>query len=313
MGVCVCSQVIVSAVLAAAAAQFLPYSGFGYSGVPYAAGYSLAAPHYSTYNAAPFYNYAPTQYAGYSAAPYTYAPYTTYAAAVPASVSSQYHAQDELGSYSYGYADGLSTKHETKNAYGGTAGQYSYVDANGELQTVTYTADVNGFQVKATNLPVAPVADLAAPVHALAGPEPVDDTAEVKAAKAEFKRLYDEAAAAAAAAPDARKKRSLVAPLPVQDTPEVTAAKAEHARLYAAAAAAADAAPDTDGPAYVAPTVYSGYAPNFYSGYAPNFYSGFAPSLYAGVPAVPAYRAASGFSYGYSSAHLPFSYGRYLY
>ena len=306
----VCLQVIVSAVLAAAAAQFLPYSGYGYSGVPYAAGYSLAAPHYSTYNAAPFYNYAPTQYAGYSAAPYTYAPYTTYAAAVPASVSSQYHAQDELGSYSYGYADGLSTKHETKNAYGATAGQYSYVDANGQLQTVSYTADdVNGFQVQATNLPVAPVADLAAPVHALAGPAPVDDTAEVKAAKAEHQRLYDEAAAAAAAAPDARKKRSLVAPLPVQDAPEVVAAKAEHARLYAAAAAASAAAPDTDGSAYVQPAVYSGYTPEVYSGYAPQGYSGYAPTTYAGVPA---YNPASGFSYGYDSSHVNY-YGSAVY
>ena len=290
----------VSAVLAAAAAQYLPYAGYGYSGFPYAAGYSLAAPHYTTYNAAPF-NYAPAHYSTYNAAPFTYnayAPYTAYAA--PAAVSSQYHAQNELGGYNYGYADGLSTKSETKNALGATVGQYSYLDANGKVQTVSYVADAAGFRVKATNLPVAPEADLAAPVHSLVGPAPVDDTAEVKAAKAEFKRLYDEAAAAAEAAPDARKKRSLVAPLPVSDTPEVVAAKAEHARLYAAAAAAADAAPDTDGPAYT-PAVYSGYAPAVYSGYAPAFYSG-----------LPAYRAASGFSYGYSSAHLPF-YGRYFY
>ena len=297
----------VSAVLAAAAAQYLPYAGYGYSGFPYAAGYSLAAPHYTTYNAAPF-TYANAPYTTYNAAPVSYAPYTTYAAAVPAAVSSQYHAQDEIGSYSYGYADGLSTKHESKNAYGGTVGSYSYVDANGQTQTVSYVADAAGFRVKATNLPVAPEANLEAPTHSLVGPAPVDDTAEVKAAKAEFKRLYDEAAAAAEAAPDARKKRSAVAPLPVSDTPEVAAAKAEHARLYAAAAAAADAAPDTDGPTYVdyaTPSVYSGYgyAPSVYSGY------GYAPSFYTGVPA---YRAASGFSYGFSSAHLPF-YGRYYY
>ena len=283
----------VSAVLAAAAAQYLPYSGYGYSGFPFAAGYGFSAPQYTTYNAAPF-SYAPTAYSGYSAAPLNYAPYTTYAA--PAAVSSQYHAQNELGGYSYGYADGLSTKSESKNAYGGTVGSYSYVDANGQTQTVSYVADAAGFRVKATNLPVAPKADLAAPVHSLVGPSPVEDTADVKAAKAEFQRLYDEAAAAAEAAPDARKKRSLVAPEPVQDTPQVVAAKAEHARLYAAAAAAAAAAaPDT-------PLAYA-------AGYAPAVYSGYAPTVYAGVPA---YRAASGFSYGYSSAHLPF-YGRHFY
>ena len=292
-------QVFVSAVLAAAAAQYLPFSGYGYSGFPYAAGYGLAAPHYTTYNAAP-YHYAPAQYTAYNAAPLGYAPYTTYAAAAPAAVSSQYHAQNELGGYTYGYADGLSTKSESKNAYGGTVGSYTYLDANNKVQTVSYVADAAGFRVKGTNLPVAPEANLVAPVHSLVGPAPVDDTAEVKAAKAEFKRLYDEAAAAAEAAPDARKRRSLVAPLPVSDTPEVVAAKAEHARLYAAAAAAADAAPDTDGPLY-APAVYSGYTPAVYSGYTPSLYSG-----------VPAYRAASGFSYGYSSAHLPF-HGRYFY
>ena len=287
----------VSAVLAVAAAQYLPFHGYGYSGFPYAAGYSLAAP-YTTYNAAPF-AYAANHYTTYNAAPYSYAPYTAYAA--PAAVSSQYHAQNELGGYTYGYADGLSAKSESKNALGATVGSYSYVDAHGKTQTVSYVSDAAGFRVKATNLPVAPEANLAAPVHSLVGPAPVDDTAEVKAAKAEFQRLYDEAAAAAEAAPDARKKRS-AAPLPVSDTPEVAAAKAEHARLYAAAAAAADAAPDTDGPlAYAA-----GYAPALYSGYAPALYSGYAPSLYAGVP------AARGFSYGYSSAHLPF-YGRYFY
>ncbi|XP_043226602.1 uncharacterized protein LOC122383863 [Amphibalanus amphitrite] len=300
--------VFVSAVLAAAAAQYLPYAGYGYAGFPYAAGYSLASPLYNTYNAHPLTYTAAAPYTTYNAAPFSYAPYTTYAAPVPAATSSQYHAQDELGSYSYGYADGLSTKHENKNAYGGTVGSYSYRDANGIVQTVSYVADAAGFRVKATNLPVAPKADLAAPVHSLVGPAPVDDTAEVKAAKAEFQRLYDEAAAAAEAAPDARKKRSAVAPLPVSDTPEVAAAKAEFARLYAAAAAAADAAPDTDGPVYTetAPAVYSGYTPAAYS--APAGYTSSAPA-YTGVPA---YTAGSAFSYGYNSAHLP-AYGNYAY
>ena len=134
-----------------------------------------------------------------------------YAAVPAASVSSQYHAQDELGQFNYGYADGLSSKNEYKRFDGVTVGTYSYLDANGVVQTASYTADpVNGFQVKATNLPVAPKADLKAPVFDLEAPvfdgkapEPVQDTPEVAAAKAEFAKLYADAAAAAEAAPDA--------------------------------------------------------------------------------------------------------------
>ena len=92
-----------------------------------------------------------------------------------------------------------------------TTGSYQYIDANGLLQTVNYVADpVNGFRVAATNLPVAPaapaapeVAPLVAPVFNLEGPAPVEDTAEVVAAKAEFQAAFDAAAAAAAD----RKKR----------------------------------------------------------------------------------------------------------
>lgn len=51
---------------------------------------------------------------------------------------------------------------------------YSYIDANGILQTVAYTADdLNGFRVQASNLPQQPKDDLI----------PVKDTAEVSAAK----------------------------------------------------------------------------------------------------------------------------------
>lgn len=79
-------------------------------------------------------------------------------------VSSQYHAQDSLGQYSYGYADPNSAKSETKTADGVTRGGYSYIDANGILQTVHYISDpVNGFRVSATNLPQAPSVTLIGP------------------------------------------------------------------------------------------------------------------------------------------------------
>merc|ERR1711955_115358 len=80
--------------------------------------------------------------------------------------SSQFHAQDEFGQFSFGYENINSAKTETKDAFGVTRGSYQYVDANGILQTVNYIADpVNGFRVAGTNIPVAPeVAPLAAPV-----------------------------------------------------------------------------------------------------------------------------------------------------
>merc|ERR1711981_897424 len=67
---------------------------------------------------------------------------------------SQYHSQDDFGQYSYGYSDPNSVKQEIKTADGVTRGAYSYVDANGIVQTVNYIADALGFRVGATNLPV---------------------------------------------------------------------------------------------------------------------------------------------------------------
>merc|ERR1712002_1426009 len=130
-----------------------------------------------------------------------------YAGAINPAPSSQFHAQDEFGQFSFGHAGGPSARTEARNAYGVTTGSYQYIDANGLLQTVNYIADpVNGFRVAGTNLPVAAaapeVAPLAAPVFDLPLPVAVEDTPEVAAAKAEFAAAYDAAAAAAAAAPE---------------------------------------------------------------------------------------------------------------
>jgi uncharacterized protein affecting Mg2+/Co2+ transport len=80
------------------------------------------------------------------------APYAV--ASVPNDVSSQFHAQDELGQYNYGYASSTQTKTEVKTADGVVRGAYSYVDPNGLVQTVNYISDAMGFRVAATNLPV---------------------------------------------------------------------------------------------------------------------------------------------------------------
>ena len=91
------------------------------------------------------------------------------AAALPAPQSSQHHAQDELGQYEYGFHTGDQAKHELKTADGVTRGSYSYVDANGILQTTNYISDdVFGFRVAATNLPQHVVPAAEAPVAPVA-------------------------------------------------------------------------------------------------------------------------------------------------
>ena len=66
--------------------------------------------------------------------------------------------QDEFGGYNYGYATPTSSKQEFRTPDGVVQGTYSYVDANGVVQTVNYVSDAEGFKVAATNLPRAPVA-----------------------------------------------------------------------------------------------------------------------------------------------------------
>lgn len=106
------------------------------------------------------------------------APLTPTIIAAQSPVLSQYHSQDALGQYSYGYNGGSSAKVESKSIDGITRGSYSYVDANGNVQTVEYTADaLNGFRAAATNLPKAPI----------------DDTPEVIQARAEHLRAFNEA------------------------------------------------------------------------------------------------------------------------
>merc|ERR1712012_1248683 len=143
-------------------------------------------------------------YPGYGYAPVaqTYAPAF---APVPApAVSSQFAAQDEFGNTHYGYSNLASAKQESGNAFTGVAGSYQYVDANGVLQTVNYVADALGFRVADSRLPVhdpelpvAPVHDAelpVAPVYNGVAPEPVQDTPEVAAAKAEFAAAFEEVA-----------------------------------------------------------------------------------------------------------------------
>jgi len=135
--------------------------------------------------------------------------------------SSQFHAQDEFGQFSFGHAGGPVARTEARNGFGVTTGGYQYIDANGLLQSVQYVSDAAGFRVAGTNLPVAPAAPVVAPLVAPTfnpeplvaptfNPEPLkapEDTPEVKAAKAEHAAAKAAAAAAAAEEPAAERKR----------------------------------------------------------------------------------------------------------
>ena len=50
----------------------------------------------------------------------------------------QYHSQDDIGQYSFGYSNGESVKQEVKTADGVVRGAYQYVDANGKKQLFNF-------------------------------------------------------------------------------------------------------------------------------------------------------------------------------
>merc|ERR1719500_631686 len=120
-----------------------------YAYLPYAANYGYSQPEIQA---------APIVTPAVNAAPVAAAHVA--AAVTPLdSVNSQFHAQDEFGQYNYGYSDPNSAKQEVQTADGVTRGSYSYVDANGIVQSVSYISDAMGFRVAATNLPVHQVED----------------------------------------------------------------------------------------------------------------------------------------------------------
>jgi len=139
------APVQVAAPLAAAVQPVAP--------LPAAVHQAAAYYHPAYFYAAP---YTPAYY-GYQQ-PAAAAVVDTHAAAVISPVTSQqYHAQSEIGEYNYGYSNPTGAKAETRTVDGVVRGTYSYVDANGIVQTANYIADdLFGFRVAATNLPVAP-------------------------------------------------------------------------------------------------------------------------------------------------------------
>ncbi|XP_046403228.1 cuticle protein-like [Ischnura elegans] len=152
--------------------------------------------------------------------PFPYHAYSTFRVA-PVPASTQYHAQDSFGQFSFGHAGDGQSRVEAKTIDGAVRGAYSYVDPTGKLINVHYQADGNGFRVLgANNLPVAPEVPAVPAVELPVGPEPVQDTPEVIAARADFEKKYAEAAEAAAAAPEeptevavSRRRRDAVFPI----------------------------------------------------------------------------------------------------
>jgi len=227
--------------------------------------------------------------------------------------STQFHAQDEFGQFSFGHAGGPSARTEARNAYGVTTGSYQYIDANGLLQTVNYVADpVNGFRVAGTNLPVGPAVPvvpeaeplvaptfnpepLVAPVFTGVAPEPVQDTPEVAEAKAAHLAALE--AAEVAAAERKRRDADETVAAPAVAAPAIAAlpypyaaglnlaglpiagAPLNYAGLAGVPALTYAAAPAVAAPAVAAPAVAAVAAPAVA---APAIA---APVAYAGAPA----------------------------
>jgi hypothetical protein len=119
---------------------------------------------------------------------------------------SQYHAQDEFGQASYGYAYPGQAASNFRDAMGNQVGSWAYFDPEGKEVRVSYVADSRGFRVLSNNLPEAPM-----PVHSspLVAPVQVSDTPEVEAAKrAHFAAVAEAKARNAAAAGTSRRRRS---------------------------------------------------------------------------------------------------------
>jgi len=253
------SFVVLAAVLACASAT----PGAVFAGYPYAntLGYSALGYHGLGYTGLGYTGLAGYPYAGYAAAPAV-----TYAAApavvAPAFTKTQYHAQDELGQASHGYAYPGQAAAETRDAAGNVRGSYAYVNPEGKEVRVNYVADQGGFRAESNALPVAPAATLV-------GPAPVVDTPEVAVAKANHFAAVQEAQARAG-----RKRRGLAYTYPV----------AAHGLTYAAHPYAAYGYGYT---AAAAPAVTYAAAPAYSYAAAPAYSYAAAPALtYAAAPAL---------------------------
>ncbi len=68
-----------------------------------------------------------------------------------------WHAQDELGRASFGYAYPGQAAANYRDAAGNMVGSWSYINPNGKLVATSYVADHRGFRVQSNDLPVTPM------------------------------------------------------------------------------------------------------------------------------------------------------------
>merc|ERR1712096_533938 len=100
-----------------------------------------------------------------------------------------YHAQDELGAYHFGHSGGPSSRDETRDHLGVVRGAYNWV-GDGTVQMFTYISDGTGYRLLSSYIDPELVA-----------PEPVEETAEVRAAREKLEAVYKAALERAAAVP----------------------------------------------------------------------------------------------------------------
>jgi hypothetical protein len=97
-----------------------------------------------------------------------------------------WHAQDELGRASFGYAYPGQAAANYRDAAGNMlVGSWSYINPNGKLVATSYVADHRGYRVQSNDLPVAPVDTSAAVV---APPTTKDVSKEIKPVIADTSR-----------------------------------------------------------------------------------------------------------------------------
>ncbi|CAG9560149.1 unnamed protein product [Danaus chrysippus] len=100
----------------------------------------------------------------------------------------QFHGQDGLGAYGYGYETPESAKVENRVRSGNVQGSYTYRDGNNELIKVRYWSDGTGFHQE-DNIPKVVL-------------KPVEEAEDVRQARLAHEKAWQEAAAAARKQPD---------------------------------------------------------------------------------------------------------------
>ncbi|XP_050342684.1 uncharacterized protein LOC126768549 [Nymphalis io] len=100
----------------------------------------------------------------------------------------QYHGQDGLGAYAYGYETPESAKVENRVRAGDVTGSYTFKAGNNELIKVRYWADSQGFHQE-DNIPKVVL-------------KPIEEAEDVRQARLAHEKAWQEAAAAARQQPD---------------------------------------------------------------------------------------------------------------